>query len=117
MGSGCGLSNGKLAMDGEGEGRRGEERREGSQKTRQELHPALPSPSLLPTVSHFINNAERGAPRCCEVFVNGRANCNKQEWCLSPLTGTTLLIRLALPDGTLGEEGKKEGGSKDGRSD
>lgn len=28
---------------------------------------------------------------------------------MSPLTGTTLLIRLAWPDGTLGEERKKEG--------
>lgn len=70
------------------------------------LFPTLQS--ATPHLSHFINNAEHGAPRCCEVFVNGRANCNKQEWCLSLLTGTTLLIRLAWPDGTQGEEGKEE---------
>lgn len=68
------------------------------------LFPTLRSPHL----SHFINNAEHGAPRCCEVFVNDRANCNKQEWCLSLLTGTTLLIRLAWPDGTQGVERKEE---------
>lgn len=60
----------------------------------------------FPLLLHFINNSERGTPQCCEVFVNGCANCNKQEWCLSPLTGTTLLIRLAWPDGTL--EGRRE---------
>lgn len=86
--------------------RKGKERRKPGDKTGATS--CSPSP-LSPSLPHFINNAERGAPRCCEVFVNGRANCNKQEWCLSPLTGTTLLIRLAWPDGTLGGEKKKEG--------
>lgn len=70
--------------------------------------PCPPFPLSSPPLPPFINNAEHGAPRCCEVFVNGRANCNKQEWCLSPLTGTTLLIRLPWPDGTLGGKTKKD---------
>lgn len=33
---------------------------------------------------------------------------------MSPLTGTTLLIRLAQPDGTLGGGRKKEGDKESG---
>lgn len=58
-----------------------------------------------PTLTQFINNAECGAPRCCEVFVNGRANCNKQQQCLSHPAGTTLLIRTTWIDGTQEREG------------
>lgn len=80
----------------------GERKGKEIRKPRDNILPSHPPPPSL------INNSERGTPQCCEVFVNGRANCNKQEWCLSPLTGTTLLIRLAQPDGTLGKKREKE---------
>lgn len=111
-------NNGSLWWQGsgneEGQGWRGKrnkvkEKKEPVDKMEATSFPPFLSFSLVSPLPHLINNAECGAPRCCEVFVNGHANCNKQKWCLSPPTGTTLLIRLARLDGILGEEKKYEG--------
>lgn len=105
--NGC-LSNGTEGGGGAEEveeGRGGKEARRQSGKTLFFLSSLLIT-TAPPTLTQFINNAECSAPRCCEVFVNGHANCNKQQRCLSHPAGTTLLIRMTWIDGT------KERGTK-----